>query len=176
MMPDDSIQYGFKRISPANWKEMDEIIQFPSPVTDEIWVRACLKPQLESSVPENIAALFEVVRGSMVYGWFFYPLITLATEQCHRVVEAGARLRCEQLGLATKRVGKDGKSLDMKFADIVQSLVNAGAISRSDQPRWNSVRKLRNRSSHPARQTILSPGMALSIVEIAATFLNRLFK
>lgn len=92
---DDSSHHGFKRITVANWKDTDEIIHFPAPVAESTWVSACLKPQLDSSVPKEIVALFEVARGSMVYGWCFYPLITLAAQQFHRIQEAAARAACQ---------------------------------------------------------------------------------
>ena len=176
MKPTKPVDYGFKRITMANWNETDDIIQFPSPVRDETWVKACLKPETNSAVPKKITAMFEVARGSMIYGWFFYPLITLAAEQCHRVLEAGARTRCEQLGLPTKIPKKKGGLRDAIFSELIKSLAKHGAIFQRDLPRWGATRHLRNSASHPSRQTILSPGMAISCLESSVELLNQLFK
>ena len=172
---EDPTPYGFKRITLANWKRMDEIIQFPSPVTEEHWVKACLTTQMGSSVPEEIAALFEVARGSMIYGWFFYPVISLATEQCFRVLEAGARARCDQLGLATQRKKKNGEASEIGFSALINALEKAGHIDQPMRQKWDAILFLRNDACHPKRQTILPPGDALKTLAVTADFLNRLF-
>jgi hypothetical protein len=175
MNASDAGNHGFKQVTVANWAEMDDTIQFPAPVADETWVKACLHVQLNPQVPKDIAAMFEVARGSMIYGWFFYPLITLATEQFHRILEAAARTRCAQLGLPTSRTSKAGKPIAINFSDIIQALIKAGEIKPTDLRRWEATRKLRNWSSHPERQSILSPGMALNEIDSTATLLHRLF-
>lgn len=176
MNPDELIPPGFKRITLSNWREMDDVIQFPIPVCEERWVNACLGPQLATAVPMEIAALFEVARGSMIYGWFFYPLITLATEQCHRVLEAGARARSSQLGLPTKVPKRNGKMRDSMFSEVIEALAKHGVISPKDRKRWDATRNLRNWSSHPVRQSISSPGMALSALDSTVELLNRLYQ
>jgi hypothetical protein len=172
---DESTHHGFKRITESNWKEMDEIIQFPSPVTAESWLRACLKPQVKSSAPEEIAALFEVARGSMIYGWFFYPLITLASEQVYRVLEAAARLRCLESGITPSKLSKKGKPLKPDFAQLISALIRRGFIFPTERGRWEAARRLRNSASHPLRQAIISAGMSLDVLESSAELLNKLF-
>src|SRR5689334_10516617 len=80
-----AIQYGFKQISRTNLLKHDEHPAYPSRLKSEKWVEACLKPRLAPTVPDEVAFLFEVARGSMVYGMFFLPLASLATEQSFRV-------------------------------------------------------------------------------------------
>lgn len=172
----DSTHHGFKRISISNWKEMDEIIQFPSPVGDETWVKACLRPQLKSGVPNEVAAMFEVARGSMIYGWFFYPLITLATEQLHRVQETAAREKCRQLGITPAKRTKKGALLEPKLIEVIGALVKHGTIKTSEEVRWQAARRLRNSSSHPRGQSILSPGMSLRTLESTTELINKLFQ
>ena len=120
MKPGEVIQYGFKRISSANLLEHDIHLSYPSRLRGEKWVQACLKPQLEPCVPEEIAFLFEVARGSLVCGMFFLPLASLASEQCYRVLETGARKRCVQLGLLEKRRGKDEKLQDVASVRVAR--------------------------------------------------------
>jgi len=172
----EQIQYGFKRISPANLLKQDSHPSHPSRLRGDKWVRACLKPQLESCVPEEIAFLFEVARGSMVYGMFFVPLASLAREQCYRVLEAGARSRCIQLGLFEKERSKDKRLEKIFFKELIEALKKAGKISKTDSETWNSMLFLRNRFSHATSQTILSLDSAVEGVAYTSKLLNRLFK
>lgn len=172
----DKIQYGFKRISPTNLWKHDEHPSYPSRLRGEKWVRACLKPQLESSVPEETAFLFEVARGSMVYGMFFLPLASLAAEQCYRVLEAGARHRCKQLGLLRAKRGKEKVLPETPFADLVTALRQAGKIPDDDWHAWKTLPFLRNQFSHPTSQTIRSRQDTAGQLAYTSELLNRLFK
>lgn len=171
----DKIQYGFKRISTANLLQQDDHLAYPSRLRGEKWLQACLNPQLEPNVPEEIAFLYEVARGSMVYGLFFLPLASLATEQCFRVLEAGARHRCKQLGLLKKQRGKEKVLPDTPFAALVAALQKAGKISTGDLRSWETLPFLRNLFSHPKSQTIRSRKEAARQLAYTAELLNRLF-
>jgi hypothetical protein len=166
--------FGFKRITAENWQDADVPRLFGLTPPDN-WIEAHLQPKLGPNVPQEIAALFEVARGSMIYGWFFYPLITLGAEQCYRVLEAAVRKRCEQAGIPTKRQTKKGKMIDVRFVENVESLINAGIIAATDRPHWEAIRKLRNIASHPDSQTILAPGATIGILVSAADLLNSLY-
>jgi hypothetical protein len=172
----ETIQYGFKQVSPSNLLKHDTHLAYPTRLHGEKWVRACLKPQLKSYVPEEIAFLFEVARGSMVYGIFFLPLASLASEQCYRVLEAGARRRWVDLGLVqAKRV--TAKTLqDKSISQIISALAKAGKIPKADLEFWITMPFLRNRFSHPTSQTILPLQSALTMVGFTAGLLNRLFR
>ncbi len=174
--PADKIQYGFKRISPANLLEPDDHPSWPCRTRGEKWVRECLKPQLESNVPEEIAFLFETARGSMIYGMFFLPLASLAAEQCCRVLEAAVRHRCKQLGLLKKKVGKAKALPGIPFVELIELLQHDGKIPEGDLDAWKSMVFLRNRFSHPTSQTILSLKDAAGVLTYHSELLNQLFK
>ena len=166
--------FGFKRITAENWQQADVPKLFRL-MTPDAWIEAHLRPKLKPNVPEEIASLFEVTRGSMIYGWFFYPLITLATEQCFRVLEAAARKRCEKAGIPTKRPTKKGKIIYKSFVENIESLVKAGIIETKDRSDWNVARQLRNIASHPDSQMILAPGATIGLLVSAADLLNSLY-
>ena len=172
----EQIHYGFKKISSANLLEHDEHPAYPSRLSDEKWVQACLKPRLGPSVPDEIEFLFEVARGSMVYGMFFLPLASLATEQSFRVLEAGARVRCKQLGLIKTKSGKKKVLPDSSFADVVEELKRVGQIPDHDSDAWKSMVFLRNTFSHHTSQTIRARHDAVGQLAFIAELLNRLFK
>ena len=172
--PPDAIQYGFKRISAANLTELDHQTPHRSRLRGAKWVEACLRPQLEACVPGQIAFLYEVARGSMVYGMFFQPLASLATEQCYRVLEAGARHRCAQLN-PSKKPGRRNRVLpDKSFAEIITTLSQAGMIPDDDDEAWQTMPFLRNLYSHPKSQIIQSRETPLEMLAHTAELLNRL--
>jgi len=56
----------FKQITSANLLLYDDHPSHPSPLRGEKWLKECLKPKLEPSVPQEVAFLYEVARGSMI--------------------------------------------------------------------------------------------------------------
>lgn len=167
--------HGFKRITPENWLEPDVTKLFPD-IPPRSWVEAHLAPNLSPQVPEDILALFEVARGAIIYGWFFYPLLTLGAEQTQRVMEAAARQRCLELGIAQPKVNqKTGRRTEPRFFEQIEALVARGTIGPGEAQRWKATRNLRNHASHPGRQTILSPGMAWGTLHTCAELINKLF-
>lgn len=167
--------YGFKRITEENWLELDATMalfgtisgdgRFCTP-TGEDWVKMILAPQLSSSVPEEVCKLFEVARGSLVYGCCFYPLFTLAEQQLFRIVETAVMLKCKALGVPNGVRG---------FQNGVEFLIKNGVILKTEAERWNAVVKLRNLTSHPMEQSIVLPGQAITSLKHAAEAINSLF-
>lgn len=165
---------GFKRITVANWQDRDMPIGF-SALTPDSWVEHNMDPQLGPNVPADIAALFEVARGAIVYGWFFYPLITLAVEQCSRVLEAGVKACCVEHGIPTQRLDKSGSPIATTYSQNIAMLIKSEVIPASDADLWNVARDLRNLFSHPERQMIFPPGVTLGMLQTTADRLNELF-
>ncbi len=172
----------FKRITVANWLERDMPAGF-SRLTPESWVEYNMQPQLGPNVPPDILSLFEVARGAMIYGWFFYPLITLAAEQCSRVIEAGVKACCGKHGIPTQRLGKDGHPLRTRYgrpsetshSENIKELVKSQVIPACEAELWDVAREFRNLCSHPERQMIFAPGMALGMLKVTSDCLNELF-
>jgi hypothetical protein len=166
---------GFKEINQQSWLEPDDIIKAfvklsssgePESMSGEDWLQHILKPKLLESVPQDVQAVFEVARGALVYGYFFYPLYTLAAEQLFRVAEAAISHKCKALGAP--------KSKD-KFGEKIKWLSDKGIIPQADIQAWNAIRKLRNYASHPERQSIITPGMAIGSLEHVTEKINSLF-
>lgn len=138
----------------------------PLVLNGEDWLRVILEPSLGPSVPEDVRELFEVARGAMIYGYFFYPLFTLSGEQLMRVAEAAASHRCRQL---------DAPASVKRFKQKIEWLRESGAISQADYIPWDATREMRNRTSHPAGQSVFPPGFATQGVAATAAMINRLF-
>jgi hypothetical protein len=180
--PSTPASIAFKQITIANWLDRDMPSGF-SRLTPDSWVEHNMEPQPGPNVPTDIAALFEVARGAMVYGWFFYPLITLAAEQCSRVLEAGVKACCVAHGIPTQRLDKNGhplrtnsgRPIDTTYSENIAMLIKAEIIPASETDLWKASRELRNMFSHPERQMIFPPGITLGMLLMTADRLNKLF-
>jgi len=156
--------FGFKEITLRNWQEPDHVSA--SLLTNDDWLRNMLKPKLIELVPPDVQSLYEVARGAMIYGYYFYPLYTLAAEQLFRVTEAAVTHKSKALGLSNER---------KPFKYKINWLVDKEIIPQADLVRWNAIRELRNSASHPKRQSIITPGNALGLLENVAERINLLF-
>jgi len=174
MAESEDIHYGMKELALHNWREPDVPKRFPE-LTEDVWVPAVMEPKLISAIPEEIVRLFEIARGSILYGWLFYPLLTLANEQLYRVEEAAVRACSKKAGIPTERVKKNGKRAQRTFGELISELVAAGIIPSDTVDLWENARQLRNLASHADRPTIMPPGAALSGIQAAATLINQLF-
>jgi hypothetical protein len=177
MSESQDTHFGFKKITKANWQQVDEVTKLwcgmtAAAKTDEGWIKFFSYPALDSNVPEGIAKLLEVARGAMIYGWYFKPLLTLGDDQCWRILEAGVRVRCQQANIPIK----NGKGKDTKFDANIKALIQNGIISPTDAKRWEAVRNLRNEASHPKQQLGLDPGRAQSNLSSVVNCLNDLFR
>jgi len=165
---------GFKVLSPTNLVDPDPVLShFVSitpqgslnPLTVPQLTGELLSPQLNDAVPNEVRALFEVARGCICYGSFFYPLFMLGTEQLFRVVEAAVAARCGSVSPAPPK----------SFARRIALLVRNGVIPESDIVRWKALRELRNFASHPTTQSLMPPGYAIDRISKCADAINSLF-
>lgn len=166
---------GMKKISLENWNERDTIHDsfvgvLPSgkavPLKPDDWTRLLLASELSERVPENVNVLFEVARGSMVYGYYFYPLYALGTEQLFRVVETAVSEKCRELGAPNSK---------SRFADKIRWLATKKAIQFAEGETLEMVRNLRNLASHPESQAILPPAVSVDMVDRITNLINALF-
>ena len=167
---------GIKNLCLENWMSPDPLMRdlvklnkengIVSVMSGDDWALQILEPKLIETVPIEILRLFEVARGSMLYGYFFYPLFTVAYEQLTRVAETAITEKCRQIGAS--------KSANT-FAKRVDYLRNANVLSEEENAQWDAFRMLRNIASHPDQQTILPPGVTLEFVFNTSQLINRLF-
>src|SRR6266496_4073890 len=96
----------FKQLDIKNWLQPDpasynllaiDVTGQPRVMTGEDWLQIIIHPKLKDNVPTQIKRLFEVARGAMVYGFFFYPVYSLAVEQLYRVAETAIKSKCKSL-------------------------------------------------------------------------------
>ncbi|SKC66167.1 hypothetical protein SAMN05445504_0506 [Burkholderia sp. CF099] len=164
---------GIKQVTPDNWLEIDPAwtgVHMPSSNDGpgEAWARYVMQTKLSRTVPTDIAALFSVAQGMIVYGLFFYPLMTQGCDQILRVIEAAVRVKCVQL---------DAPPAPTKtYVNALTWLLKQGVISPEAEKQWHAARMLRNEVSHPSFQHIYSVGMMREQLEIGAMLINDLFR
>lgn len=167
-----------KQLTTRNWGELDPTIASGifvrlslrdgavDPLSAEDWVRQALVPQLAPHVPEAVREMFEIARGAIVYGVYFYPLFTLGSEQLLRVQEAAAREKAAAVGVDVENA---------TYQELLRALRARGFLSGKDAKEWSERRKRRNFATHADRATILPPATALQELRRAAESMNRLF-
>jgi len=168
---------GFKQLNKENWLKPDRIsssfIQLSQEEKNsnisagEKYLEIILEPKLSEKVPIEVRKLFEVARGALIYGFFFYPLYTLACEQLFRIAETALTYRCELINI------KESKK---KFESKIDFLAHEKLIAEEGKNIWHALRKLRNYASHPEDQSIMTPGQVIGILGRITEDINRLFK
>ncbi len=166
----------FKRLTVENWLDSDPTVAIfagrllpdgtNQPYSGDDWLRDILVPSLSEKVPLEVVELYEVARGALVYGYFFYPLYTLGFEQLFRVAEAAIVHKCAAMSAPTSR---------KHFVQRIDWLASQGVLSAEATRHWHSARELRNYASHPQRQTLTVPGEAIGALQRMANDINALF-
>jgi|SRR5215218_399478 len=178
-------EMGFKRLTPENWLEPDSVMRAfvhgamtgePYVPTGEQRVREIVGIELSKDVPLEVRKLFAMVSGLLCYGYFFYPLYALASEQLARVAETAVTLKYEALG-GPKRVRRTPKSKPRQatFKDKLDYLEREELITERDAVWWGAIREARNDASHPRDHRAQPPGMAVGRAETLAEKINGLF-
>jgi hypothetical protein len=124
-----------KTLTTENWLQPDTIPSvltkwslndhYAYLMTAEDWVTQFIDPKLNVAVPDNVQVLFEVARGALAYGYFFYPLYTLAAEQLFRVGEAA---------ISAKYLSAGGPNPKKSFQAKVEYLRDKTIITASSLP------------------------------------------
>jgi hypothetical protein len=157
-------------VSLENWPTPDPVWQafahppFRDPA--DAWVQDVLKHDLSPAVPVAVRELFEVARGTLIYGFLYYPLLTVGTEQIFRVLEAAVSSKCVVLGAPAQA--------DSFFTKL-RWLLKIEAIDQETHRRWHIMRELRNATSHLSDQNIFDPNIALQMLEGAVELIDWFF-
>lgn len=168
-------ELGLKILNENNWLEPDKVLSgfhrmqtdgSTQPLSISEWFIKIQRVKLEDYIPDEIKQLFDVARGTMTYGYFFYPIFTFASEQFTRIAETAVNMKCVTLGLP-----KRTNTFKMK----IDWLQKHSLISSDSYDSWNNTVYLRNEFSHPKRQNIITPFMAIDLMDSIATNINQLY-
>lgn len=166
-------EFGFKKLDENNWlksdiEELHRVLPNNStrPILPREWIDDIQKSKLDDSTPFEIQKLFEVAKGTMIYGYFFYPILTLSSEQFTRVAETAINIKCNTINCPKAR---------NTFSKKVDWLLQESILSKDLHTKWKSIVKLSNMFSHPSRQNIFNPVMAINLMDTVARNINYLF-
>jgi hypothetical protein len=140
------------------------------------WRDALLSIRHDAALAPEIVGMFEAARGALLYGYFFQPMLAMGVEQCYRVLERGARLRCAQAGMAVSLTDRQGKSHPHSFGHNLRALAQLGLIAEADLTLWQQARELRDWVVAPEHQSSLTLDHGVTALSRAAELLGRLFR
>lgn len=167
---DQDVVMGFKRITPENFM-LPDLSRVFGLETHADWIAWFKEVVIDASVPEPVQRLFELARGSMIYAWLYYPLVSVGFEQCGRCLEAGLRYAAVPL-LGWPAPDDQAKR---SYRTLIESMVKNGHLPKDDEPQWMAALELRNDAAHPKRPTIWAPAHARGKLALTAERLNALF-
>ena len=142
--------YGFKQISVENLTLPDPLVldmwtregNDLRPMTPNDFVRPILAIQLDEPVPFEVRRAFYFARNAMCYGYWYWPAITLGSQQVLRVADLASRTASEERGLKPHQ----------NFGPRISQLRAAGIVDAEREERWNLIVRLRNKATHPEWQ------------------------
>ncbi|HQU81689.1 MAG TPA: hypothetical protein PKY59_01100 [Pyrinomonadaceae bacterium] len=176
-MTEKAVSLGFKKLSKDNWRLPDPINEYfiklnlytgeKLSVSDDERVEEFLNVELAPEVPIDVLRQFEVARGAMLYGCFFYPLFSLGADQLMKVAESAVTHKCLNHGLAKKTA---------RYEIKLQKLKDHNYLTATEYNDWENLRKLRNELTHSKMQNIFPPFEAKFFLKNIADKINKLFQ
>lgn len=170
-----------KILTKDNWQEIDpacEVFANLDTISGEVepffpdyWLKIVFSPKLGDTVPEDVWKLFEVARGAMLYGYFFYPLFNLGRDQLHRVSDVALSTKYLKLGGPEKT--KNGGYYPLHFK--IDWLHDNGHLNDDEFKEWDWVRETRNEGTHRDFAGMYPPRPAVDALEETAERINNLF-
>ena len=140
------------------------------------WTEQFLAVELDATVPTEIRDMWEVARGVALYGWFYYPLYAIAEHQLRRVADAAVLHRYRQAG-GPPRSKRDAEG-EVRWPALqrrVEWLISSGVISPEKRHRWDTMRELRNETTHASIRHLVMPLDVLRLLDLLAPEIDALF-
>lgn len=178
---------GVKHLTLENWLEPDETGKGFGEVnlstgerraaSGQAWAERFLAVELSTSVPVEVRDMWEVARGVLLYGWYYYPLYALGEHQLRRVADAAVLHRYQQAGGPPnkKRDPEDGQARWPDFKRRVEWMIEHGVIPVEKRGRWDAIRELRNETTHASIRYLVMPLDGLNVLDLLAPEIDALF-
>ena len=128
----------------------------------------CFSFHLSDQVPAEVRAMYERGKATMSYGIYHYPLITVACDYLHRMMEAALfhYLKIQDPASLKKR---------NTFGQMLSICRRHGYIDEDMFPRWEATRWLRNTTSHKVKENMNLPNDGLSSLGVTKELMEALF-
>lgn len=121
---------------------------------------------LSEHVPETAFQMFEVAKGTMVYGLFFYPLYTIGQDHLSRLFEWVVKERYRTLS---------GRTDDRNLKTALEWLLTNGHFPPDSEVRWRASYEICNSMAHPTMQYITTPADAARYLRHMRELLEHLY-
>lgn len=166
---------GFKELTLDNYLVADKVMSIfcviehdgiPRTQTADEWFENIHSLKIREDLPEELKRLMTVAQGSMIYGYFYYPLFTLGAEQFTRIADTAIKIKCESLNCP-----KEIKN----FRQKIHWLFEQGEFNEDEKKQWLGAVKLRNKVSHPDDQWTITPAMAINLMRNLYLKIEKLF-
>jgi hypothetical protein len=165
---DDAMaELGMKDVNLDNMLEPDSVIKKEYELDAELWTESVLEIALDERVPADVRRHYVACQHSMVYGYLFYPIMTLAAGQLYRVLEATVELRCHQ-----SEENVEGLDLNEKIGRLIET----GEIPEGSAFIWQTVGELRDFVSYPGGDNISPPNDGLILLTRVKECLESLYQ
>ena len=132
-------------------------------------------------MPNEVGRIFEVARGAAAYGYFFYPLMTVAQHHLYRAAEAAVRFKFRELdatppGMENRGLARGASSDPRDFKRMVEFLASRGLIPQDVAASWRAIAKSWKVVSHPEDGTFFSLAAVLKSFARFAELINGLYR
>jgi hypothetical protein len=186
MSDDGARDDGVKHLTLENWLEPDQTGKGFDEVklatgerraaSGRVWAERFLAVELSASVPVEVRDMWEVARGVLLYGWFYYPLYALGEHQLRRVADAAVLHRYQQAdGPPSKRRDPEDDVRWPNFKRRVDWLIEHGIIPVEKRGRLDAIRELRNETTHASIRHLVMPLDVLNVLDLLAPQIDALF-
>ena len=177
---------GVKHLTAENWLQADETGRAFGAInlltgerraaSGDGWAEQFLAVDLNAAAPVEIRDMWEVARGLALYGWFYYPLYAIAEHQLRRVADAAVLHRYKQAGgAANKKPDPEGELSWPGFKRRVDWLIANEIIAPEKRQRWDTMRDLRNETTHASIRHLVMPIDVLRLLDLLAPEIDALF-
>jgi hypothetical protein len=162
----EEAHYGFKMVDEMNLLAPDPLMgsmatrenDVVRPMIPNDLLQPILAVTLEERVPFEVRRAFFFARNAMCYGYWYYPLITLGSQQLLRVADYATEVAGSVNGLTPHR----------NFRPRIDQLVAAGVIDSANRGTWELICRFRNKATHPEWQQIWGIPQTLNVVRAVA--------
>jgi len=131
------------------------------------WAHEILAIGLEERVPDPARNRFELARGILLYGFFWYPLWVQGTVEALRAAELALEAACEAEH-GPKRLSTAGSRIEW--------LAKNRVLDAEESRTWVSLVRVRDALTEAGETPVLTPGRSLEVLEMVAQVVNGLFQ
>lgn len=134
----------------------------------EAWVTNFLSFELDTDLPSYLIEMFDRAQACIVYGCYYYPLLSLGSEELFRFQESALREAAKESG-ASKAIQSTS------YVKLIDWAWRNGLLNECERDHWHAARTLRNSASHKVGTILVGPNDAVSTLQTTVKLTRALF-